>query len=198
VGLVFQFPEYQLFEETVQKDIMFGPMNFKISAADAAVLAQKAIVQVGLDETYLKRNPFNLSGGEKKRVSIAGILALDPDILVLDEPTSGLDPKGKSQMMELFTAIQKQTDKTIIIITHDMDLVYRYMDRVIVMHEGRLIRDESPDRLFHRKNLAELHLDYPETISVLAAIKAQFSLDIDIYQKDMDAALVELRRAVGK
>lgn len=198
VGLVFQFPEYQLFEETVQKDIMFGPMNFKISAPEAEERARKAIVQVGLDETYLKRNPFNLSGGEKKRVSIAGILALEPDILVLDEPTSGLDPRGKIQMMELFMAIQKQTDKTIIIITHDMDLVYRYMDRVIVMHEGRLIRDESPDQLFRRKNLAELHLDYPETISVLSAIKSHFSLDIDIYQKDMDEALAELRRAVGR
>jgi energy-coupling factor transport system ATP-binding protein len=111
VGLVFQFPEYQLFEETVEKDIMFGPLNFKVDESEAKEMALKALKLVGLSEAYLKRNPFNLSGGEKKRVSFAGILALDPDVLVLDEPTSGLDPMGKRQLMELFLSIHEQTHK---------------------------------------------------------------------------------------
>ncbi len=196
VGLVFQFPEYQLFEETVEKDIMFGPLNFKVKHDEAEALAKKALSLVGLDETYLKRNPFNLSGGEKKRVSIAGILALDPDILVLDEPTSGLDPAGKKQLMELFTSIQKETGKTIIVITHDMDLVYEYASRVLVLNGGELVFDGTPEKLFHRDDLVKYCLDYPETIRVLKAVKERFNLDIDIYKKSMTEAALEIERAV--
>ncbi len=196
VGLVFQFPEYQLFEETVEKDIMFGPMNFKVKHDEAEVLAKKALSLVGLDETYLKRNPFNLSGGEKKRVSIAGILALDPDILVLDEPTSGLDPAGKKQLMELFTSIQKDTGKTIIVITHDMDLVYEFASRVIVLNGGELVFDGTPEKLFHRDDLNKYCLDYPETIQVLQAVKTRFGKDINIYKKTMTEAALEIERAM--
>ncbi len=188
VGLVFQFPEYQLFEETVEKDIMFGPLNFHIPFAEARELALKAIHLVGLDESYLRRNPFNLSGGEKKRVSIAGILAMDPEILVLDEPTSGLDPKGKIQMMELFQSIQRETKKTIILITHDMDLVYRYANRVIVLDAGQLVFDGTPDDLFKRADLEKRHLDYPQTIRVLNAINQTLGSNISIYQKTVDDA----------
>lgn len=188
VGLVFQFPEYQLFEETVEKDIMFGPLNFHIPFAEARELAVKAIHLVGLDESYLRRNPFNLSGGEKKRVSIAGILAMDPEILVLDEPTSGLDPKGKIQMMELFQSIQRETKKTIILITHDMDLVYRYANRVIVLDAGQLVFDGTPDDLFKRHDLEKRHLDYPQTIRVLNAINQTLGSNISVYQKTVDDA----------
>lgn len=197
VGLVFQFPEYQLFEETVEKDIMFGPLNFKVPLEEAKAIAKKVIVQVGLDESYLKRNPFNLSGGEKKRVSIAGILALDPDILVLDEPTSGLDPQGKVQMMDLFREIQQTTDKSIIIITHDMDLVYEYASRVLVLKDGSLVFDGKPDDLFRRDNLEEYHLNYPETIRILGQIQATFGFDMNIYQRSLSDALQEIRRVLG-
>ncbi len=198
VGLVFQFPEYQLFEETVEKDIMFGPLNFKVSQEKAKRLASEAIKLVGLDETYLHRNPFNLSGGEKRRVSIAGILALDPEILVLDEPTSGLDPQGKKQMMKLFNEIREETGKTIILITHDMDLVYEYMTRVIVLNDGILVFDGDPDSLFRRHDLEKYHLNYPETINILKKVKDRFGLDIDIYQKDASGAASEIRRVIEK
>jgi len=196
VGLVFQFPEYQLFEETVEKDIMFGPLNFKVPHDEAKLLAEKAIRQVGLDETYLKRNPFNLSGGEKKRVSIAGILALDPSILVLDEPTSGLDPAGKKQLMELFAKIHRDTGKTTIVITHDMDLVYEYATRVLVLHEGGLVFDGVPEALFRRDDLQSFSLDYPETIRIMKLVKTEFDLDIDIYKQTVTEAAREIERVM--
>ena len=197
VGLVFQFPEYQLFEETVEKDIMFGPLNFKISVEEAKRLAKEALNLVGLDDSYLKRNPYNLSGGEKKRVSIAGILAMDPEILVLDEPTSGLDPAGKRVLMDLFKNINQKTGKTVVIITHDMDLVYQYFNRVLVMNDSRLIYDGSPDDLFKLDNLAEQHLDYPNTIKVLKHLNKKLNLNMNVYQKTNEDALKEIERAVS-
>jgi|AntAceMinimDraft_18_1070375.scaffolds.fasta_scaffold00017_53 energy-coupling factor transport system ATP-binding protein len=194
VGLVFQFPEYQLFEDTVEKDIMFGPLNFKVSLEEAKKLALKSLELVGLDESYLNRNPFNLSGGEKKRVSIAGILALDPEILVLDEPTSGLDPEGKNTLMKLFKGIHKKTNKTIIIITHDMDLVYQYFNRVLVLKDGELSFDGSPERLFKSDILDKNHLDFPNTIKTLKHIKETMNLDINIYQKTVENVIKELNR----
>ncbi|MFH0993768.1 MAG: energy-coupling factor transporter ATPase [bacterium] len=196
VGLVFQFPEYQLFEETVEKDIMFGPRNFKIPEDKAREMARTALQLVGLGPQYLTRNPLNLSGGEKKRVSIAGILAMNPEVLVLDEPTSGLDPSGKKAMMELFRSIREQTDKTIIVITHDMDLVYEYMDRVLVLDNGALVFDGSPDRLFRRNDLETLHLDYPATIKTLTTVSARLGMVLDVHQKDVAGAVRELRKAV--
>ncbi|NLZ61991.1 MAG: energy-coupling factor transporter ATPase [Acholeplasmataceae bacterium] len=196
VGLVFQFPEYQLFEETVEKDIMFGPLNFHTPLEKAKQLAKETLALVGLDESYLNRNPFNLSGGEKKRVAIAGILAFDPDILVLDEPISGLDPQGKTQMMDLFKDIQKKTGKSIVIITHDMDLVYEHASRVLVLYDGELIYDEAPDMLFRREGLEKYHLKYPSTIRVLTSLKKRFGLDIDVYQKNLDLAVQAVNKAV--
>jgi len=198
VGLVFQFPEYQLFEETVEKDIMFGPRNFHISEDEAREMAKKALRLVGLPESYLHRNPFNLSGGEKKRVSITGILAMNPDVLVLDEPTSGLDPRGKKTLMELFRSIRKETGKTIVFITHDMDLVYQYADRVLVLEAGNLVFDGTPDRLFREPDLARWHLDYPNTLSTLDTIRKTFGWDIDIYQNTVEKAAEELSRAVRR
>ncbi|MFW5894528.1 MAG: energy-coupling factor transporter ATPase [Bacillota bacterium] len=178
VGLVFQFPEYQLFEETVEKDIMFGPKNFGVSEEEAKKRAKEAIQTVGLSESYLKRSPFNLSGGEKKRVSIAGILAMEPDILVLDEPTSGLDPLGRDALLKVFYDIHTKLDKTVIIITHDMNTVYEYAKRVLVMREGVLVYDGDPMALFSRKNIDNWNLDVPDILVLREQLEKRFDIDL--------------------
>jgi energy-coupling factor transport system ATP-binding protein len=147
VGLVFQFPEYQLFQETVEKDVSFGPKNFGYKNEDALILAHKALNDVGLDESFYKRSPFELSGGEKRRVAIAGILALQTQVLVLDEPTAGLDPQGALEMMLLFKKLH-ESGLTIVLVTHDMNLVLEYCNRVIVMDNGEIKRVASPIELF--------------------------------------------------
>ncbi|TVP95057.1 MAG: energy-coupling factor transporter ATPase [Acholeplasmatales bacterium] len=178
VGLVFQFPEYQLFEETVLKDIIFGPKNFGISDAEATARAHDIIKVVGLDESYLSRSPFNLSGGEKKRVSIAGILAMEPDILILDEPTSGLDPMGRDELLTVFNRIHTTLNKTIILITHDMNTVYRYAKRALVMRSGYLVYDGDPRALFSRNNIDNWNLETPDILSLQQAITAELGLKL--------------------
>ena len=144
VGLVFQFPEYQLFEETVEKDVAFGVKNFGVKGEEALNRAHEALKQVGLDESYFKRAPFDLSGGEKRKVAIAGILAIDPDILIFDEPTAGFDPQSSKDLMNLITEFHKN-GKTIIIITHDMDLVNTYTKRVVMLERGQVTFDGTPN-----------------------------------------------------
>ena len=136
VGLVFQFPEYQLFEETVLKDVAFGPKNFGAGPEEANKLAREALRKTGLDESFEERSPLELSGGQKRRVAIAGILAMKPKVLVLDEPTAGLDPAGAKKMMELFASLHKE-GTTVIMVTHDMEQVFRYCEEVIVMENGK-------------------------------------------------------------
>ncbi len=179
VGLVFQFPEYQLFEETVEKDIMFGPKNFGASEEEAKEKAREIINVVGLDESYLSRSPFNLSGGEKKRASIAGILAMEPDVLILDEPTSGLDPLGRNALLEVFNRIHEELNKTVIIITHDMNTVYEYAKRVLVMREGTLVYDGDPLKLFSKKNIDRWNLDKPEVLALAQDIENKFDIHFD-------------------
>ncbi|WP_289804218.1 energy-coupling factor transporter ATPase, partial [Faecalibaculum rodentium] len=140
VGLVFQFPEYQLFEETIGRDIAFGPKNFGVSEEDALEQVKAVLPVVGLDESYLERSPFDLSGGQKRRVAIAGILVLDPEVLVLDEPAAGLDPQGATEMMELFADLNIKAGKTVLLVTHDMEHVLKYCDHVIVMDQGKVAR----------------------------------------------------------
>ncbi len=147
VGVVFQFPEYQLFEETVEKDVAFGVKNFGAKDKEALEKAHAAIMAVGLDETYFKRSPFELSGGEKRRVAIAGILAIDPDVLVLDEPTAGLDPVGSEAILRLVKSLHEQ-GKTIIMVTHDMDIVMKYVEKVFVLKSGKLAFQGTPNELF--------------------------------------------------
>lgn len=147
LAIVFQFPEYQLFEETVEKDVAFGAKNFGASKEEALNKAHRALISVGLDESYFTRSPFELSGGEKRRVAIAGILAIEPDILVLDEPTAGLDPKGAADIMSLVEEMYNQ-GKSIILVTHDMDLVLKYCQKVFVLKEGQLVFEGSPSDLF--------------------------------------------------
>ena len=170
VGMVFQFPEYQLFSETVLKDVMFGPKNFGFSEEEAKERAIKALHDVGIPESYFDKSPFELSGGEKRRVAIAGIIASEPDILILDEPTAGLDPKGKKEILELIAAYHK-TGKTVIVVTHDMDIVLEYSQKVIVLNNGKLIDILSPDELFKKENLEELSLEMPNLIKFKYQLK---------------------------
>ena len=167
VGLVFQFPEYQLFEETILKDIMFGPLNFKVPEEQAKVLAMNALKLVGLDESYAEKSPLDISGGQKRRVAIAGILAIDPEVLVLDEPTAGLDPQGSKAMMELFVKLNKENNKTILIVTHDMEHVINYCDNVVVMREGEVINHQRVTDYFERKTQVEdIHMNLPLLLSI--------------------------------
>ncbi len=146
-GLVFQFPEYQLFEETVEKDVAFGPKNFGVTPEEALKKAHAALKEVGLDETYYQRSPFELSGGERRRVAIAGIIAAEPKVLVLDEPTAGLDPRGAHEMMTLFKKIHDK-GTTVVLVTHDMNIVLQYATHVVVMKDGAIVRESDPVSLF--------------------------------------------------
>ena len=140
VGLVFQFPEYQLFEETIEKDIAFGPKNFGVEETEASQLVRNILPVVGLNESYLDRSPFELSGGQKRRVAIAGILVLDPKVLVLDEPTAGLDPQGAKEMMTLFMRLNREQNKTVLLVTHDMESAYYAADRIAMLYNGRIVQ----------------------------------------------------------
>jgi energy-coupling factor transport system ATP-binding protein len=159
VGLVFQFPEYQLFEDTVENDVAFGPKNFGANELEAKQAAHEALKLVGLNESYYARSPFELSGGERRRVAIAGIIAMKPSILILDEPTAGLDPRGSIKMMELFKHIHAR-GTTIILVTHDMNLVVQYCDHVLVMQEGKVAIQTTPKQLFET-NYEIYHLEIP-------------------------------------
>ncbi len=160
VGLVFQFPEYQLFSETVLKDVMFGPRNFNLSEEEAKKVSIEALNSVGIDESYFAKSPFELSGGEKRRVAIAGILASDPDILVLDEPTAGLDPDGKKEIMNVIKKVHEK-GKTIILVTHDMDVVMNYAKKVIVLNDSRLVKVTTPKELFDSDDIENYSLEIP-------------------------------------
>mgnify|MGYP000400617343 CR=1 FL=1 len=196
VGLVFQFPEYQLFEETVERDIIFGPKNFGVSEEDAKIRAKEVIKLVGLDESYLQRSPFNLSGGEKKRVSIAGILAMEPDILVLDEPTSGLDPKGRDDLLKLFTDIHEKLNNTVIIITHDMNTVYQYSSRVLVMNKSELVFDGSAIDLFTKENIQKWNLDLPEILQITKQLEEKLGIKIQKAPRDIDELFHQLKEVL--
>ena len=188
VGLVFQFPEYQLFEETVEKDVDFGVKNFGIKGEEALNRAHEALKQVGLDESYFKRAPFDLSGGEKRKVAIAGILAINPDILIFDEPTAGFDPQSSKDLMNLITEFHKN-GKTIIIITHDMDLVNIYTKRVVMLERGQVTFDGTPNELFSYIKGYD-RLDTPSVIKVAEKLKEK-GMDIDINQIHTNEDLVE-------
>lgn len=190
VGMVFQFPEYQLFEETVEKDIMFGPINFGQTKEKAKELAHQMITIVGLDEQLLQRSPFSLSGGQMRRVAIAGILAMEPNILILDEPTVGLDPAGQKSMMELFRTLTEDYGKTIIIVTHDMNVVAEYTNRVLVMNQGKLVFDGPPVTLFSNQELLrECNLDRPSVSRLIEDLNSTFGYSIDSISLSVDEAI---------
>ena len=192
IGLVFQFPEYQLFEETVEKDVAFGVKNFGAKQEEALQKAHEALNKVGLDESYYKRPPFELSGGERRKVAIAGILAIDPDILVFDEPTAGFDPSSAKDLMNMICDFHKN-GKTIIVITHDMDLVRRYANKVFMMEKGKLVFEGTPSELFmHVRNYDRL--DLPQVIKLALALKEK-GMDIDISKiRHSDDLIEEIKK----
>lgn len=195
VGMVFQFPEYQLFEETVERDIIFGPTNFGMSAEDAKAKAREVMDLVGLDLELLEKSPFNLSGGQMRRVAIAGILSMEPDILILDEPTVGLDPQGQKEMMDLFLSIHEKTNQTIILVTHDMNVVSEYCNRVIVMKKAKKVFDGSPRELFSKSNLLEeYNLDAPQYMKIMQKVNEKLGLELNETVLSLDEIVSELKR----
>ena len=185
VGMVFQFPEYQLFAETILKDVMFGPKNFGMKDEEAKEVAIKSLKDVGIPESYFEKSPFELSGGEKRRVAIAGIIASNPDVLVLDEPTAGLDPNGKKEIMALVKKFH-ENGKTIIIVTHDMDLVLNFAKTVIVLNDAKLIEVTTPQKLFNSPNLEKYSLEIPTLYKFINLLKDKgFAGNLnDIYSFD--------------
>jgi energy-coupling factor transport system ATP-binding protein len=176
VGLVFQFPEYQLFEETILKDVMFGPKNLKIKQEDIEKIAKSSLKAVGINPTLYDQSPFRISGGQMRRVAIAGVLAMQPDILVLDEPTRGLDPVGQKELMKMLYQIHVETNMTMLIISHDMDLLGEYATRMVVMKEGKKVFDGSKDDLFLNPEFEDMNLDFPTSIKVMKHLHEKISL----------------------
>lgn len=179
VGMVFQFPESQLFEETVIKDVMFGPKNYGASEEEAEEKATKALKLVGIEESIYKKSPFDLSGGQMRRVAIAGILAMEPEVLVLDEPTAGLDPQGHREMMAMFYDLYQKHHLTVVLVTHQMNDVAKYANHVIVMSKGTVAKEGSPTEIFKDPAwLKEHSLGLPDALSFKEKIEQQagFSL----------------------
>ncbi|HQC55224.1 MAG TPA: energy-coupling factor transporter ATPase [Clostridia bacterium] len=179
IGMLFQYPEYQLFEETVLKDVSFGPKNFGFTKEEATEAAKEAIKMVGLDlEEVGEKSPFELSGGQQRRVAIAGVIASKPEVLVLDEPTSGLDPQGKKAILELVEELKKSFCKTVIMISHNMDEIAKYCERVIVLNEGQIVFDGSQREFFKDpKNIEGTGLKLPQTVALREDLKAR-GLDV--------------------
>lgn len=169
VGYVFQFPEYQLFLDTVEKDVAYGPKNFGATLEEALKKAHEALGKVGLDSSFYERSPFALSGGEKRKVAMAGILAMEPDVLVLDEPTAGLDPEASREMIALFKEINAQ-GTTIVLVSHDMDLVLECATRLIVLENGKIVKDGDPSSLFE-VDLESYALEEPKVFTFVDALK---------------------------
>lgn len=192
VGLVFQFPEYQLFEETVIKDVAFGLINYGMAKEEAYEKAKEFILKVGLNETYFERSPFELSGGEKRKVAIAGILALEPQTLVLDEPTAGLDPKSKADLLNLINDLHKE-GKTIILVTHDMTIVRKYASHVILIEKGKKIFDGTPDDFFLDERVCEI-IEVPEVIKFSQKL-IEKGINIDITKVRSISSLMEQIKA---
>ena len=191
LAIVFQFPEYQLFEETVEKDVAFGLKNYGVKEKEAIEKAHLALNEVGIDESFYKRSPFELSGGEKRRVAIAGILALEPDILVLDEPTAGLDPEGSQIILNI---IKKYHDsgKTIILVTHDMNIVLNHSDNVVVINDGNIAFSGTPSDLF-TQDVAKYSIDVPELFK-FAQLLISKGVKLDITKiRTIDDRLDQLR-----
>ena len=191
VGVVFQFSEYQLFEETVEEDVCFGPLNFGVKKDEAIKIAHEALLKVGIKEDYFKKSPFELSGGEKRRVSIAGILALNPDVIVLDEPTAGLDPIGSNEILSLFKKINEE-GKTIILVTHDMNIVFKYASDVIVMDDGKVVKISKPQELFS-EDVEAYSLETPKLAKVVHKLLDKgYKLDLNKIH-DLDSLVEELK-----
>ena len=201
VGMVFQYPEYQLFADTVEKDVAFGPKNMKLPKEEIDARVRKAMDVVGLDyDQFASRSPFDLSGGEKRRAAIAGVIAMQPEILVLDEPVAGLDPAGREEILALVKKLQKEVSPTIILVSHNMDDIAVMADRIIALKDGKVVMDGTPKEVFSdRKHVEEIGLDVPFATSLSDEFIARgYDLPKDIISLDELAdALSKIRKNEG-
>ncbi len=198
VGLVFQYPEHQLFETDVFTDVCFGPKNLGLDRKEVELRAYTALKQVGLPDECFYQSPFELSGGQKRRAAIAGVLAMKPEVLILDEPTAGLDPKGRDEILDRVAQLREETGMTVILVSHSMEDVARYVDRIIVMNKSRVMFDDAPKMVFrHYKELEEVGLAAPQITYIMQALKAkglQVDTDITSVEEARDAILAALHR----
>ncbi len=198
VGLVFQYPEHQLFEIDVFSDVCFGPKNLGLPAKEVELRAYAALKQVGLEDEFFYQSPFDLSGGQKRRVAIAGVLAMKPDILVLDEPTAGLDPKGRDEILDQIAALHKETGITVILVSHSMEDVAKYVERIIVMNKGSVLYDDTPKEVFrHYRELEQVGLAAPQVTYIMQALREQ-GIPVDTDVTTISEARDEIRRALGR
>ncbi|MEO2077694.1 MAG: energy-coupling factor ABC transporter ATP-binding protein [Bacillus sp. (in: firmicutes)] len=201
VGIVFQFPEHQLFEETVEKDIIFGPLNFGVSEAEAKKRARIALKQVGLGEEVLEKSPFDLSGGQMRRVAIAGVLAMEPDVIVLDEPTAGLDPRGRKEIMDMFYALHKERNLSTILVTHSMEDAAHYADQIVIMQQGKVVNKGTAEEIFSAPvELMHMGLDVPEVVRFQLKLEEKLGFKLDrmyLSIEELSTAVTEaLKRGV--
>ena len=196
IGLVFQYPEHQLFESDVLSDVCFGPMNQGMSREEAETEAKKALLQVGFKEKNFSKSPFELSGGQKKRVAIAGVLAMNPNILILDEPTAGLDPKGRDEILDQISELHKARGITIILVSHSMEDVAKYVERLIVVNRGQIAFDDTPREVFsHYQELEAMGLAAPQITYIMHALK-QKGLKVDPNATTVEEARDDILRAL--
>ena len=199
VGLVFQYPEHQLFENDVLSDVCFGPMNQGLSREEAEKEAKQALTQVGVKESNFKKSPFELSGGQKKRVAIAGVLAMNPKILILDEPTAGLDPKGRDDILDQIAELHKVRGITIVLVSHSMEDIAKYVERLIVMNHGEAVFDDEPKKVFsHYKELETMGLAAPQITYIMHALKEhgmKVDADATTVEEARNSILVALKAA---
>lgn len=198
VGLVFQYPEYQLFESDVFSDVCFGPKNQKIGKKQAELKAFEALRQVGVPEELFYASPFELSGGQKRRVAIAGVLAMEPEILILDEPAAGLDPQGRKELLAMLVKLKEEKNMSIVLVSHSMDDVADYADRVMVMKEGKIAYLDTPQNVFcHKKELEEMGLSIPQITHLMYSMKAAgFRVDVNCHT--VEEAKEEILRLYGR
>lgn len=198
VGLVFQYPEYQLFEIDVFTDVCFGPKNLGLSPEEIEERAKEALKQVGIKEKYYKKSPFELSGGQKRRVAIAGILAMHPQVLILDEPTAGLDPKGRDDILDQIAALHREKKITVILVSHSMEDIAKYVDRIIVMNKGSVMYDDAPKKVFrHYQELEAMGLAAPQAAYVVKQL-ADKGWDIATTATTVEEAKQAILKAMGK
>lgn len=198
VGLVFQYPEHQLFEENVFLDVCYGPKNLGLGKKEVELRAYKALKMVGMDDDYFYQSPFDLSGGQKRRVAIAGVLAMEPEVLILDEPTAGLDPKGRDEILGLIKKLQKETGMTVILVSHSMEDVANYVDRIIVMNAGSVMLDGTPKEVFsHYKELEEVGLAAPAVTYIMQQMREN-GFDVSTEPTTIAEARDEILRVLGR
>ena len=198
VGLVFQYPEHQLFETTIFDDVCYGPKNQGLTKEEAGLRAFEALKSVGLKEELYYQSPFDLSGGQKRRVAIAGVLAMRPEVLILDEPTAGLDPKGRDEILDLITAMHKERGITILLVSHSMEDVAQYVERIIVMNHGEMMFDDAPHEGFkHYKELDMIGLAAPQVTYLMHELKEN-GIQVDVNATTVDEAKNEILKALGK